>query len=67
MSQKDQDKKQSEIINARCLILEMIDASIELAAKKGKHALETGCNCISCVNKRKRMLRGKEPEWKFRL
>jgi len=39
------------------IIFEMIDSSIELAEKIGKHPLTTGCNCISCVNKRKRVLR----------
>ncbi|QTA81098.1 Uncharacterized protein dnl_34240 [Desulfonema limicola] len=67
MNQEEQKKMEAEILNARRMIVEMIDASIELAAKKGKHSLKTGCSCISCVNKRKTLLRGKEPEWKFRL
>ncbi len=56
-----------EIESDRMIIYEMIDASCELAAKKGKHPLETGCNCISCVNKRKRLLDKSEKNWKFKL
>lgn len=49
-------KKDRENINRdRRLIMEMIDASWELAEKKGFHALEPGCNCIACINKRKRI------------
>ena len=55
------------IINDRRLIFEMIDASYELAARKGQHPLEKGCNCISCVNKRKRLLKQDDKEWKFRF
>ncbi len=51
----------------RMLIFEMIDASYELAAKKGKHPLENGCNCISCVNKRKHLIKQSEKKWKFCL
>ncbi len=51
----------------RTLIFEMIDASCELARKKGKHPLEKGCNCISCVNKRKRLLQDVNREWKYTL
>ncbi len=60
---KDEEKVRAE----RLIILEMIDASCELAAKKGAHALERGCNCISCVNKRKRLLEKSEKNWKFKL
>ena len=49
------------------MIVEMINASWELAERLGKHPLKSGCNCISCVNKRKRLLKGLEQEWKFRL
>ncbi len=51
----------------RMLIFEMIDASYELATKKGKHPLENGCNCISCVNKRKLLIKQPEKKWKFWL
>jgi hypothetical protein len=51
------------------LIREMIDASCELARKKGRHDLEHGCNCISCINKRKRITEnaGENDEWKYTL
>lgn len=45
----------------------MIQASMDLSIQKGRHPLEKGCNCISCVNKRKALLRGPEKEWKHRL
>ena len=49
------------------MIFEMIDASCELAAKKGRHLLEKGCPCIACVNKRKRLLEKPEKNWRFRI
>jgi hypothetical protein len=47
-------------------IFEMIDASCELAARKGAHPLLNDCNCIACVNKRKRLLE-KPKIWKFTM
>ena len=55
-------KKRAE----KTMIFEIIDASCELAARKGEHRLENGCNCIACVNKRKRLL-DKPKTWKFRI
>lgn len=49
------------------MIVEMINASWELAERIGKHPLRSGCNCISCVNKRKHLLERPEHEWKFSL
>ena len=49
------------------MILEMINASWELAEQIGKHPLKSGCNCIVCVNKRKRVLQERQGEWKFHL
>jgi hypothetical protein len=49
------------------LIFEMIDASAELARKRGKHPLEDECNCIACVNKRKSLLFKNDKEWKHLL
>ncbi len=50
-------KNDSEIIKRdKRLIMEMIDASWALAEKKGLHPLEPGCNCIVCINKRKRIV-----------
>ncbi len=51
----------------RQIIFEMIDASIKLAVEKGKHPLERGCNCIACVNRRKRNLKSFQRQWKYRL
>ena len=48
-------------------VIEMIDASWELAERLGKHPLRKGCNCIECVNKRKRILAPQDREWTFRL
>ena len=51
----------------RIKIFEMIEASLELAKKKGKHPLERGCCCIACVNRRKRLIEGDEKGWKFTI
>ena len=51
----------------RRMILEMIHASWELARRLGSHQLKNGCNCIACVNKRKRIIYGQVREWKFEL
>lgn len=51
----------------RLRIFKMIEASCELAIQKGRHELEKGCNCIACVNKRKRILYDSTQKWKFRL
>jgi len=50
-------KEERERVNRdRKIIMEMIDASWALAEKKGRHPLEPGCNCITCINKRKRII-----------
>jgi len=49
------------------MIFEMIDASWELAQRLGEHPVKPGCNCISCVNKRKRILEKHERKWRFSL
>jgi len=51
----------------RLRIFKMMEASCELAIQKGRHELEKGCNCIACVNKRKRILHGSTQKWKFTL
>ncbi|MDY6903654.1 MAG: hypothetical protein SWH61_03115 [Thermodesulfobacteriota bacterium] len=51
----------------RRLIVEMINASMKLAYEKGPHPLTPGCNCIACVNRRKRKLAGAEKPWRYRL
>ena len=63
-SHKDLSKT---IISERMMIFEMIDAACELAAKKGKHPLERGCNCISCVNKRKCLFEKPKKNWDFSM
>ena len=64
---KNPEHRKKALEKDRMLIFEMIDASYELAAKKGKHPLENGCNCISCVNKRKLLIKKPEKKWKFCL
>ncbi len=66
-STKSSDEKQERLLNERRMIYEMIEASMELAAKKGEHSLEKGCNCIACVNKRKALLDNWPKKWKYRL
>lgn len=51
----------------RIIIYEMIESSMELADKMGPHPLKIGCNCISCVNKRKRIISSQIINWKFKL
>ena len=51
----------------RKMIIEMINASWDLAERLGKHPLKKGCNRITCVNKRKRILDKQKGEWKFVL
>lgn len=58
---------QEAIKEEREMILEMINASWELAERLGEHPLKSGCNCITCVNRRKRMLDERNVEWKFEL
>ena len=58
---------QEAIKEERKMILEMINASWELAERLGEHPLKNGCNCLACVNKRKRMLDEGNAEWKFEL
>ena len=49
------------------LIVEMIEEGMALALEKGIHPLTPGCNCIACVNKRKRILNGSPQLWRYRL
>jgi hypothetical protein len=49
------------------MIIEMINASWDLAERLGKCPLKRGCNCIPCVNRRKRILEEQKGEWKFVL
>jgi hypothetical protein len=49
------------------MIAEMIEESMALSVKKGPHPLTPGCNCIACINQRKRTLQGALKPWKYRL
>ncbi len=55
------------LVAQRRMICEMIEASMALSRKKGRHELEKGCGCIFCVNKRKQIVNGPLREWKFVL
>lgn len=48
-------------------IVEMIDASMQLAVDMGPHPETVGCNCIVCVNTRKRSLFGSVRTWRYHL
>jgi len=63
----DRENMQESRKVEQSMIVEMINASWELGERIGKHPLKRGCNCISCVNKRKRLLKRPEQEWKFSL
>jgi hypothetical protein len=60
-------EKEQVLREKRIIILEMIEASWSLAERLGEHPLRRGCNCISCVNRRKRMLDDRKWEGKFEL
>jgi len=60
-------RTQEAIKEERKMILEMINASWELAEQLGEHPLRKGCSCISCVNRRKKMIDEKIREWRFEL
>ncbi|MDA3896882.1 MAG: hypothetical protein PF482_12145 [Desulfobacteraceae bacterium] len=49
------------------MIVEMIEESMALSVKKGPHLLTRGCNCIVCINQRKRILDGPSRPWRYRL
>jgi hypothetical protein len=49
------------------LIVEIIEESMALSVKKGTHPLTPGCNCIVCLNKRKRILDGPARPWWYQL
>lgn len=61
------EKLEREQANARRLVFEMIEAAMDLAARKGPHPLEKDCNCIACINRRKDLDRGNPPPWKHFL
>ena len=51
----------------RRMIIETIDAALNLSEKLGRHPLTKGCNCMACVHGRKRMLAITGKDWKFKL
>ena len=61
------NKSKKAIKEDRKMILEMINASLELSERLGKHELTPGCNCIACVIKRKKILDTRHEEWKYEL
>lgn len=63
----EQKDREQSLKAARKMIFDMINASWELAEKLGDHPLKDDCSCISCVNKRKRIVAKEEKEWKFKL
>jgi|GEM_PF-1022807 len=64
---KNQVNKSYSCTAQRRMIVGMINACINLAEKLGPHPLTRGCNCIHCVNKRKRILKPLITDWKFKL
>ena len=60
-------RNQEFIKEERKMILEMINASWDLAEQLGKHPVTAGCNCIACVNGRKRLIDKSAELWEFEL
>ena len=65
--EKTEEKLEIEQANARRLVFEMMETAVALAVKKGPHPLETGCNCMACISKRKTLERGEMGPWKYVL
>ncbi|MDY6830826.1 MAG: hypothetical protein SWC96_03150 [Thermodesulfobacteriota bacterium] len=51
----------------RIRVYNLIDRSCELAAQKGPHPLDSDCQCLACMTKRKKMLYPVCKDWKFSL
>ncbi len=64
---KDRVKKDYSHTAQRRMVIEMINDSFRPAEKHGSHPLTKGCNCICCINKRKRILEKTRRAWKFKL
>ncbi len=60
-------RAEQSLSEARRAILEMNDASWVRAGRIGKHPLRKGCNCIVCVNMRKRLIFKQTRKWRYRL
>lgn len=67
MNSKEIKKRLLRQSTDRQLIFEAIEASMALCQKKGPHDLEPGCNCISCINKRKDILFGPLKPLRYRI
>jgi len=52
---------------ARRMIIEMIEASMALSVQKGKHPLTKGCHCIVCADRRKRIIKNTNINWRYSL
>ncbi len=48
-------------------IIDMISESIVLSEKLGEHPFASGCSCMACVTKKKRMLERRVFKSKFSL
>lgn len=59
--------KQDPIKIRHQMIIEMIEASMDLSGKLGKHPLTNGCPCIACVIQRKRIIAPKIGKARFIL
>ena len=60
-------RSMASIKRDRKMIFELMDMSWKIAEKKGMHPLERGCNCIICVNKRKRIVNNGKNIWKHEI
>ena len=63
----DEYTKKQHGLERRRLIMEMINESIRLSVEKGPHPMIPGCNCIACINSRKRILAGPPKPCRYRL
>ncbi len=64
---KNQVNKSFSHTAQRRMVIEMINDSFRMTEMLGRHPFTKGCNCIACVNKRKRILKTPKMDWKFKL
>lgn len=62
----EKKKIKQNLDEQRRIVYEMVDYSIELGQKIGNHRLTRGCNCITCIRNRKRIIKPKS-KWNFSL
>jgi hypothetical protein len=48
-------------------IIEMMEQSIAIAEKRGKHPFDNQCGCMACIIRKKRLLRENHPQSPFFL